>query len=259
MNRTEPSTDFAYGANLSVIEPFQVGRSTARLLFDFAIMVAGMRPDLAHLPVLDFGAGSGWITEFVARMGFRVTAFDVSGNLEGCLRRRIEADMRIDASLIDFCHGDGHAMPFASETFGHLLCYDTLHHMHDYPKVFAEFVRVLKPGGRAIFVEPGARHSQSPETIAFLAAHKVHDPSWIERDVVLEEIDAIARAAGMSPLTIRPMPHPDSTDAYDVAQWAAFRAGDRSSRQSHCEHLARINYDERVVFQCDKAQRRPGQ
>ena len=38
-------------------------------------------------------------------------------------------------------------------------------------------------------VEPGARHSTSPETIAFVEAQKKHDPNWIERDVVLEEID----------------------------------------------------------------------
>ena len=46
-------------------------------------------------------------------------------------------------------------MPFESDTFGHLLCYDTLHHMHDYPKVFVEFFRVLREGGRGILSNPG--------------------------------------------------------------------------------------------------------
>jgi ubiquinone/menaquinone biosynthesis C-methylase UbiE len=44
--------------------------------------------------------------------------------------------------------------------------------MHTYSLVFEEFFRVLSPGGRAIFVEPGARHSKSPETIAFLESQK---------------------------------------------------------------------------------------
>jgi ubiquinone/menaquinone biosynthesis C-methylase UbiE len=54
-------------------------------------------------------------------------------------------------------------MPFESGMFGHLLCYDTVHHMHDYPKVFAEFFRVLRPGGRGVFVEPGAAIAPRPK------------------------------------------------------------------------------------------------
>ena len=125
-------------------------------------------------------------------MGFQTVAFDIHGDLKVCLENRVKADSRIKECLLSFAHGDGHDMPFESGVFGHLLCYDTLHHMQDYAKVFSEFFRVLRSGGRAIFVEPGARHSSSPETVAFINAHKKHDPIWIERDVILEEIDQIA-------------------------------------------------------------------
>src|ERR1700674_908899 len=110
-------------------------------------------------------------------------------------------------SLINYVSGDGHDMPFDDATFGHLLCYDTLHHMRDYDQVFREFHRVLKTGGRAIFVEPGAGHSTSPGTQAFLKT-MAHDPTWIERDVVLEEINVCATAAGFAPLGILPCQHP---------------------------------------------------
>ena len=33
----------------------------------------------------------------------------------------------------------GHAMPFDAGVFGHLLCYDTLHHMDDFTRPFPEF------------------------------------------------------------------------------------------------------------------------
>jgi ubiquinone/menaquinone biosynthesis C-methylase UbiE len=94
----------------------------------------------------------------------------------GGFEQRTRSDSRIDASLLSFAHGDGHAMPFEADCFGHLLCYDTLHHMHDYAKVFGEFFRVLRGGGRGIFVEPGANHSTSPETVAFLEVMR-HDPT----------------------------------------------------------------------------------
>ena len=184
-------------------------------------------------------------------------AFDIHGNLRTCLENRAQADCRIDECLLSFAHGDGHAMPFEPGTFGHLLCYDTLHHMHDYPKVFAEFFRVLKGGVRGIFVEPGARHSTSPETVAFVEAQKKHDPSWIERDVVLEEIDQIARAAGFtSGLCIVPMPHPVALQTYSMEAWSRFRDGDALERLLLTDHLASINYWDRVIFYVDKPEQR---
>jgi ubiquinone/menaquinone biosynthesis C-methylase UbiE len=176
----------------TITEPFTSGRSASRLLFDFSVMASLLNPANFEYPILDFGAGSGWISEFFARMGLQTLAFDIHGDLKACLECRVQADCRIDQSLLSFEHGDGHAMPFESGVFGHICCYDTLHHMSDYQKVFSEFHRILRNGGRVIFVEPGAGHSTSPETIAFVEAQKQHDPTWIERDIVLEEIDQIA-------------------------------------------------------------------
>jgi ubiquinone/menaquinone biosynthesis C-methylase UbiE len=223
------------------------------LLFDFGVMASLLRPEAALWPVLDFGAGSGWISEFCARLGLQTVAFDIHGDLKACLEGRAMADDRIDAGLLRFAHGDGHAMPFEAQVFGHLLCYDTLHHMHDYPRVFAEFFRVLRPGGRAIFVEPGARHSRSPETIAFVEAQKKHDPSWIERDVVLEEIDQIARMAGFKGgITVFPMPHPLLLPSFSMSDWKRFRDGKPDARSRYANHLGEVNYWERVIFCADK-------
>jgi len=100
--------------------------------------------------------------------------------------------------------------------------------MHDYPGVFAEIYRVLHRGSRSIFFEPGARHSTSPETPAFVAEQKKHDPAWIERDVVLEEFDQIACAVGFTDgLSIVPMPHPAALQIYSMKDWKSFREGVR--------------------------------
>jgi SAM-dependent methyltransferase len=239
----------------TVTEPFTAGRAAPRLLFDFSVMASLLESPILEWPILDFGAGTGWISEFCARMGYQTVAFDIHGDLQACLENRAQADCRIDQRLLSFAHGDGHAMPFESGVFGHLLCYDTLHHMHDYQRVFSEFFRVLRGGGRGIFVEPGARHSTSPETIAFVEAQKKHDPTWIERDVVLEEIDQIARAVGFKAgLSIVPMPHPAALQAYSMKEWKRFRDGESHQRLRLTDQLASLNYWDRVIFYVDKAE-----
>lgn len=223
------------------------------MLFDFGVMASLMVPTLLDLPVLDFGSGIGWVSEFCVRMGMQTVAFDIHGDLKACLDNRVSVDRRVDGRKMSFAHGDGHAMPFEANVFGHLLCYDTLHHMVDYPKVFSEFHRVLRPGGRAVFVEPGARHSSSPETVAFVKAQKLHDPTWIERDIVLDEIDQISRIAGFkSGVQVVPMPHPMALTTYTNEMWSKFRSGDAHQRLILTNQLAQINYWERVVFYVDK-------
>jgi ubiquinone/menaquinone biosynthesis C-methylase UbiE len=81
-------------------------------------MISLLNPSMLSYPVLDFGAGSGWITEAIAKMGLSVTAFDIHEDIEDCLNGRISADARIEPSLISTATGDGHDMPFADNSFG---------------------------------------------------------------------------------------------------------------------------------------------
>jgi SAM-dependent methyltransferase len=235
-------------------EPFLNARDTGRLLQDFGTMLSLMSQEMGSEPVLDFAAGSGWISEMVARMGLRVTALDIHQDLAGCIDGRVAADLRVDESLVSVATGDGHEMPFYDEAFGHILCYDSLHHMRDYDKALREFHRILKPGGRAIFVEPGSAHSKSPETIAFLKG-KAHDASWIERDIVLEDIDAIASKAGFSRLRVVPMQNPAKLRVFSSTAWRRFRWGSLWSRMLFTTQMARTNYYARTIFYIDKPSR----
>jgi len=234
-------------------EPFNGGRSSGRLLFDFGLMASLLNDDFLNKEILDFGAGSCWISEFCARMGFRVVAFDIHGNLDNILKNRIFFDKRINGSLILTMQGDGHNMPFESSRFGHILCYDTFHHMSDFAKVFSEFYRVLLPGASAIFVEPGANHSKSIETKRFVAEQKKHDPSWIERDIILEEMNSLAVAAGFNNgIIIVPTPHPFALNKYSIKEWAKFCSGDEFLRENFADNLSKLNYYDRVIFYATK-------
>jgi ubiquinone/menaquinone biosynthesis C-methylase UbiE len=207
------------------------------------------RPD--NLKVLDFGAGTGWISEWLNRMGYEVTAFDINEDLPRIGQMRVECDKRVNPDQIHFQCGDGHNMPFEDNTFGHICCFDSLHHMHNYAKVLSEYYRVLTPGGRAIFVEPGAKHSTSKETVEFIEKHKKNDPTWIERDVVLEEIYQIARECGFGQLTIRPVLFPHLRE-YDFDAWQRFRKGDQHLEADYVNWLKVFNYDSHLSFYLDK-------
>ena len=100
--------------------------------------------------------------------------------------------------------------------------------------------------------EPGARQSTSPETVAFVEDQNKHDPSWLERDVVHEEIGHITRAVGFeSGLRIVPMPHPLAPQAYSMEAWSWFRDWNRVERLRLTDQLASINYWDRVIFYVD--------
>lgn len=96
-----------------------------------------------------------------------------------------------------------------------------------------------------------ARHSQSPETIEFLKL-KAHDSTWIERDVVLEEINKCATRAGFSDLMVVPVQHPMAPSTFTLRNWSKFRRGNLRLRLGFARKMAVVNYDQRVVFYCDK-------
>ena len=238
------------GIPLSAMEPFNVGRSAYRLFFDFGVLLKCFS-DSPNKRVLDFGAGTGWISEFLARLGYEVYSIDIDKGMPGSIRFRLSADKRLNSAVIQPVIGSGMALPFPDGFFSHICCFDTLHHMTDYPQTFREMGRVLEPGGRSVFIEPGARHSRSKETIAFIETYKKDDPDWIERDVVLDEIAQISKECGFSGLTVLPMLLPGLKN-YSAGQWDKFRRGDRSLTHDYLTLLKDFNYNDHLYFYCEK-------
>lgn len=105
--------------------------------------------DVRGLNVLDFGCGHGMAAVVFARHGARVTAFDLStGYLEEA-RQRAQAN----GVGIEFVAADGERLPFADATFDRIWGNAVLHHL-DLTVAAAELLRVLRPGGLAVFCEP---------------------------------------------------------------------------------------------------------
>lgn len=102
--------------------------------------------DVAGLLIADVGCGTGRHTAWLAKAGARVVAFDLS---EGMMAR---ARARVASGSVLFCrHALPAPLPLADESCDHVLCALVGEHLERLTETFAEFRRVLVPGGSVIF------------------------------------------------------------------------------------------------------------
>jgi SAM-dependent methyltransferase/glycosyltransferase involved in cell wall biosynthesis len=189
-----------------------------RYLFDFMVVAKSLdlRPGAE---VFDFASGSGYISELLNRLGYSTVAFDLDPTALAIGRERLTLDPRCDRALACFVVGDGTCLPFAEASFDGIICMNALHHMPDYRATLAEMYRVLRPGGRAVFSEPGAEHSKHPESINMMKEFGV-----LERDVIVSEIAQLAKEVGFRRMVLKPFVSPEYVNL-DYEEFALFRAG----------------------------------
>jgi SAM-dependent methyltransferase len=193
-----------------------------RYLFNFLIVAKslGLRPgDL----ILDFGAGSCFVSELLNRFGYLTVALDIDREVLAIGQERLSIDPRGDPQRARFVAGDGMCLPFRDESFDGVICLNALHHMPDYRRTLAEMCRILKAGGRAVFAEPGDQHSKSPESILAMEQYGA-----LEKDVVLSEIYQLARAVGFQGMILKPYVLPELLEL-DYEEFARFSRGERVS------------------------------
>lgn len=106
-------------------------------------------PPLSGARVLDIGVGEGQSSVLLARAGATVSGIDVSGE---ALERARELARRCGVSP-EFIRMAGEELHFPEASFDAILCMSAYHHM-DLELATREFVRVLRPGGRVVMIEP---------------------------------------------------------------------------------------------------------
>jgi ubiquinone/menaquinone biosynthesis C-methylase UbiE len=100
---------------------------------------------LAAIPpgrALDAACGTGRHAERLVRLRHDVVGVDLTAAMLARARARVP-----DA---EFLEGDLRAIPAADEQFDVIVCGLALAHLEDLARPVAEFVRVLKPGGRLV-------------------------------------------------------------------------------------------------------------
>ena len=105
---------------------------------------------------LEIGAGTGYFTLNMLQAGLigEATCSDISvGMLETLKANAKRLGLEVHTEPADAEH-----LPFADESFDLVLGHAVLHHIPDLPRAFAEFRRVLAPGGLILFAGEPSRY-----------------------------------------------------------------------------------------------------
>ena len=100
--------------------------------------------------VLDLGAGNCWASQYIAEIGCRVVAFDYNlSDIQG-LRVGRQLIKEGKSPYFDTVCGDWEKLPFRTEVFDVIFCYQSLHHSMNLDSLLGYLYTVLKKGGRII-------------------------------------------------------------------------------------------------------------
>jgi SAM-dependent methyltransferase len=152
------------------------------------------------LDVLDFGAGTCWLSSCLNRMGCRTVAVDVSQAALDLGRQLFALDRRHHEDLSPrFLSYDGHTLPLMDDSVDRIACFDAFHHVPNQDELLREMYRVLRPGGRAVMAEPGEGHSHAGSSAFDESAFEV-----LENDFDILDVERRARRAGFSDVRLKP-------------------------------------------------------
>lgn len=168
-------------------KPFARVEDTPQLLISLGTVLQGLAI-APGMTVLEFGAGTGWLSRFLTQLGCRMilldvapTALDIARDL---YRRQPPIGERPEPRFVVF---DGRRIDLPDASVDRILCFDSFHHAPNPDVVLRELGRVLKPRGIAAFAEPGPRHSTTPQSQYEMRTYGV-----VEADI---DIHAIWEAA----------------------------------------------------------------
>jgi ubiquinone/menaquinone biosynthesis C-methylase UbiE len=102
--------------------------------------------------ILDYGCGDGRLAfQLVEQGAKKVTGFDISDGQVKAAQQKAK-DLGV-ADRTEFLVADAHKTGFPDDAFDLVVGVAILHHL-DIEEALTEIRRVLRPGGRAVFIEP---------------------------------------------------------------------------------------------------------
>ncbi|HTR76243.1 MAG TPA: class I SAM-dependent methyltransferase [Solirubrobacterales bacterium] len=160
--------DAKWGIDFGEIGQDQVGVKFAKAL--------GGDRGRRFVDALEIGSGTGYFSLNLMQTGTfeRLTATDIS---PGMLARLAGTAAALGLDQVTTVATEAETLPFDDESFDLIIGHAVLHHIPDLDRAFAEFRRVLRPGGTIVFAgEPsryGDRLAALPKRTGVLVA-----PAW---------------------------------------------------------------------------------
>jgi ubiquinone/menaquinone biosynthesis C-methylase UbiE len=124
---------------------------------------------------LEIGAGTGYFSLNLLQDGVigAATCTDISDGMLATLERNA-ATLGLD---VETAACDASELPFDDDSFDLVLGHAVLHHLPDLDRAFAEFHRVLAPGGTLFFAGEPSRHGDRIAAVPKRAALRLA-PAW---------------------------------------------------------------------------------
>jgi SAM-dependent methyltransferase len=183
-------------------KPFASIQAAPDEVYRLGLMLTELRLGVG-LTILDFGAGSCWLSSCLNRLGCRTVAVDVSPTALELGQELFRMDARHRPELApQFLPYDGRRIPLDDQSVDRIACFDAFHHVPNQHELLSEMFRVLRWGGRAVLSEPGEGHTHSDMSAFDEARFGV-----LENELDPLELEGRARRAGFTDVTLKPYPH----------------------------------------------------
>jgi demethylmenaquinone methyltransferase/2-methoxy-6-polyprenyl-1,4-benzoquinol methylase len=153
--------------------------------------------------VLDLACGTGLnFSHVIERIGptGRLVGLDFTRPMLKRARRRIARNEWSNVTLLE---GDATHLPLAGESFDRIICSYAMAIIPDYRTAIAEAVRVLRPGGRLVLLEPKRGSTLWARALTPLVALSgvgvVHldRRAWEDLPALLEDVSWSERMGGL--------------------------------------------------------------
>ena len=198
------------GSNHWLKKPFSGIEEAGSYCMQLGRLIGGL--NLAKgMTVLDWGAGSCWLSEIMNKLGMRTISLDVSKSALDVGKKLFELDQRIDKSLEPkFIHYDGRKIPIEDSSIDRIVISWAFHHIVNKIEMLEEFYRILSPNGIIGFMDAGLHYDESD-----MAKHEKETFGALEDNIDLEKLKTIIEDIGFEKILVTYAPESEKKFNFD--------------------------------------------